>query len=396
MITLRRVLIIISFLIAGWVSWGIYSYLFDRSLPLVRVNGLESGSCYAGDLRCLVSVDKTSDISVWLDKKPVISKFRSKAGAENILPIPTKAINNGHHKLKIEVCDTTYNANQAINEYDFEIDNTPLQAAMIRSGMDNKVFQGRTLHLQFQANKELGDASIKAFAGTFSCYPESDNSTIYECFIPIAHEEVPSEYPIRVDITDKVGNTHVLEDKFQVMAYPFKKQTVAVNNDKMENEREVGLPSSQLYDAMRECTQKSSRKKLWKGPFFVPLELARVTCDYGTVRTTQVKGRYAHKALDIIGPLNCVVWAPHDGVVVIKDRFVIEGNTVVIDHGLGVLSMLCHLDSFADISVGDRVRRGNPIGIMGKTGFATGAHLHWEQRVNDVPIDPMQWTKTDF
>jgi murein DD-endopeptidase MepM/ murein hydrolase activator NlpD len=63
---------------------------------------------------------------------------------------------------------------------------------------------------------------------------------------------------------------------------------------------------------------------------------------------------------------------------------------------LGVLSLFFHLHDFAPIAVGDTVKKGNPIGTIGMTGYASGFHLHWEQRVNMIAIDPMQWTKQDF
>lgn len=397
MITVRRILSIVLVLLFIWISFKSYNYFFDRSLPELSINGLEPGACYSGDINCLVRVSKPSEVSVWLDKKPVISRFKlNRANLENSLPIPTKAISNGSHALRLEACDGSYNKNKAVYECEFNIDNTPLQAAIIKSGTDNKVFQGRTLHLQFQANKELDNAHVKALSGTYPCIPEGKNSTIYEAFIPVPCEEGPNEYPIRIEVKDRVGNNVVLDDKFQVMAYPFKKAVVHVSSEKMRGEHEAGIQTQQLEGALEECTRNSPPHKMWRGNFFIPLEMTRITGDYGTVRTTQEKGRYAHKALDLIGPVKCVVWAPHDGVVVIKERYVHTGNTVVLDHGLGVLSLLCHLDSFADISVGDKVRRGNPIGIMGSTGFAGGAHLHWEHRVNNIPVDPMQWTKTDF
>ena len=82
--------------------------------------------------------------------------------------------------------------------------------------------------------------------------------------------------------------------------------------------------------------------------------------------------------------------------VVIKDSFERYGNTIVIDHGFGVVTLYCHLDSFGDINIGDRIEKGNRIGVMGKTGYATNDHLHWEMLVNNVAVDPMQWTKIIF
>jgi murein DD-endopeptidase MepM/ murein hydrolase activator NlpD len=91
-----------------------------------------------------------------------------------------------------------------------------------------------------------------------------------------------------------------------------------------------------------------------------------------------------------------VIWSTQDGVVVLKERFEDAGNTIIVDHGHGLLSLFYHLDDFANIEVGQKIAQGNPIGFLGKTGYATGYHLHWEMRMNNTAIDPMQWTKSNF
>ena len=103
---------------------------------------------------------------------------------------------------------------------------------------------------------------------------------------------------------------------------------------------------------------------------------------------------YTHKGIDFSGQIRGTVWAPHDGIVIEKDRYAFSGNTVVIDHGCGVFSLLFHLDSFnPDIEIGQKIKKGNPVGKMGMTGFADGYHLHWEMRINNISVDPMEWTK---
>jgi murein DD-endopeptidase MepM/ murein hydrolase activator NlpD len=65
-----------------------------------------------------------------------------------------------------------------------------------------------------------------------------------------------------------------------------------------------------------------------------------------------------------------------------------SGGTVIIDHGLGVFSMLAHLSTF-DVREGDAVERRQIVGRVGATGRVTGAHLHWAIRVNDARVDPL-------
>jgi murein DD-endopeptidase MepM/ murein hydrolase activator NlpD len=65
---------------------------------------------------------------------------------------------------------------------------------------------------------------------------------------------------------------------------------------------------------------------------------------------------------------------------------------VVLDHGSGVFTGYWHLQELA-VRPGDRVEPGQLLGRVGSTGLSTGAHLHWELRVNGVPVDPLQWVK---
>ncbi len=381
----------------AWVGWIGYFYFFDIKTPAITISGLENKKSYAGEVQCIVSSDKTGHISIWLDDQPLINNF--KMGAHNEghpFIIPTKTISNGSHLLKAEFTDTTFNQNKSIAQYVFEVDNVPLQAAFVKSDSEFKVLQGRTLHLQFQVNKPIEKAQVRALADSYNCFPESKDSLIYECFIPIECEEKPSEYLLSVDIADKVGNALRLDNKFQVVMYPFKKQYLRINKDSANNEEDLTVSAKQLEEEIEKITKNSPLEKLWRGAFCTPIDVVQVTTPFGTVRTTQEKGRYSHKALDIINTPKSVVWAPQDGVVVLKESYANSGNTVIVDHGCGVISMFFHLDDFANINVGDKIAKGNPVGTLGKTGYAKGYHLHWEMRVNNVAIDPMQWTKTTF
>jgi murein DD-endopeptidase MepM/ murein hydrolase activator NlpD len=386
-----------AFLMVAWTGYKIHRYFFDDTVPQISMNGIDENGFYAGDISCKVASNKKGDLSVWLDGQPLISHYRlSVREHEHPFIIPSKTMNNGKHSIKIELVDASYAKHKAEIERSFYVDNTPLQAAFVRSEADYKVFQGRTLHLQFQANKEIKEAKVKVLSQEYDCFAESKNSSIYECFVPVSCEEAPNEYLLSIDMTDKVGNSLNLESKFQVVLFPFKKQTLQVSAEKVAEEKALGVDTAKLESVVDELIKQSPHEKLWRGPFVVPIDSARVTCDFGTIRTTQEKGRYAHKGLDLANMPKSVVWAPQDGIVVHKERYGFTGNTVILDHGWGMLSLFFHLDSFADIKVGQKVAKGNPIGTLGKTGYATGYHLHWEMRINNTQVDPMQWTKTNF
>ncbi len=384
----------------GFSGWRGYHYFFDKHAPVVYIHGANQDEYCADEVHCRLEGSdayKVADISVWLDGKLLVHKFKINAKQfEYPFAVDTKKLVNGLHVIKAEAVSGTYNGTRALLQRSFFVDNSPLQAAFLRSDADYKVLQGRTLHVQFQVNKDIKAATARALSHSYPCLQEAKNSPIYECFIPITCEEVPNEYPLSIEIVDNVGNIVVLENKFQILPFQFKKQVLRVDPAKVKEEKEAGIAAQELEIELERLAQQSPQKKLWQGVFYPPIDITAISTEYGTVRTTQERGRYAHKAVDVLNTPKSVVWATQDGIVVLKNRYAYSGNTVVIDHGYGILSLFFHLDTFADIAVGDIIKRGNPLGTLGKTGYASGYHLHWEMRINNIPVDPMQWIKLTF
>lgn len=384
--------------VGGWIGFNGYHYFLNHASPELLLSGVCDQGHYSGDVACCVSGShpyKVGKISVLLDNAPLVHNFSiSKQSFEYPFTLNTKTLNNGKHTLVVKVVDGTFHKNTAHISYDFQVDNVPLQAAFVRQSSESRVFQGRTLHVQFQVNKPLKESQISLLSKTYQCFPEAKNSLVYETYVPIECEEKPNEYPFTVTCVDPVNNNVQLEGKVQVVGYPFKKQTLHVSAEKIAQEKAVSESQQQLDFKLAQLTQDSPKEKMWNGAFYVPTEVKWVATEFGVVRTTQEKGVYTHKAIDIANNPKSVIWATQDGKVVVKERYAYSGNTVVIDHGYGVLSLFFHLDSFADsLQEGQVIKKGNPIGKLGKTGYASGYHLHWEMRINNTPVDPMQWTK---
>ncbi len=387
--------------IIGWIGVKTYHYFFDKKYPEVSLSGVVDGAYYAGDISCIIHgyhPYKVGKISVFLDGTPLIYNFSiGKCSFEHPFTINTRTLTNGEHTLKVKAVDGTFHKNEVVKESSFTIDNTPLQAAFVSQNSDLKVFQGKTLVVQFQASKPLKEAKVLAFSKQFNCVPEKVGSLVYEAFIPIDCEETPNEYLFTVNCMDQVENVVTLESKVQIVPFPFKKGNLIVSAEYVAKEKELGRSQQLLNDALTQLAARSPQQKLWQGQFCTPTDIIRIATEFGNIRTTQERGRYAHKAIDIVNHPRSVIWAPQEGVVVVKDRYAYSGNTVAIDHGCGIFSLLYHLDSFADgLEVGQRIKKGNPVGKLGKTGYANGYHLHWEMRINGTEVDPLQWTQLNF
>lgn len=391
-------LVAVSFV---WAGWHLYEYFFDTRLAVLTIEGIEENGYYAGDVPCVMRgyhPYKVSHLSVWLDGRPFVQSFRvNKRSCEYTYPMCTTKLSNGPHIMRVELVDGTRLHQTVSLERLFFVDNTNLQASFVRAHTEGeKIFQGRTLHVQFQTSTPIKEATASFINAVYNCFPESAHSTLYECFIPIACEEAPNEYMLTINATDFLGTTVQLERKVQIIGYPFKKQSLSVRPDKMKEEPAEAHAPDELEVDLAKLTAQSPQQKLWTGLFDIPLEVTGISTEFGVVRTTQERGKYAHKAVDLLARPRSVVWATQDGIIALKSRYQHSGLTVVIDHGWGVLSLYYHLDSVTDKPVGERVRKGSPIGTVGMTGYASGYHLHWELRVNNIPVDPLQWTVTGF
>lgn len=119
----------------------------------------------------------------------------------------------------------------------------------------------------------------------------------------------------------------------------------------------------------------------------------RISGRFGNQRVYVVKGKDVpkspHSGMDIAAPEGTPVKAPAAGLVTFADTgLYLTGGTLLIDHGHGVSTNFLHL-SRIDVKVGDRIEQGQVVGAVGKTGRATGPHLHWGMNWFDVRIDPL-------
>jgi hypothetical protein len=128
----------------------------------------------------------------------------------------------------------------------------------------------------------------------------------------------------------------------------------------------------------------------WGEPFMWPVT-GRISTLFGSQRIYQNGEAGAfHSGVDVARPVGTPVLAPADGVVILAtDRpFTLEGNLLMIDHGMGLNSAFLHLSKI-QVKAGDHVRRGQVIALSGMSGRATGPHLHWSMKWRDARIDPL-------
>lgn len=136
-----------------------------------------------------------------------------------------------------------------------------------------------------------------------------------------------------------------------------------------------------------EVFSNSAPTPLWRGRFSSPLHSAPSTDSFGTRRTFNGSLASIHRGLDYRARMGTPVLAANNGRVVLARSLYYEGNCIIVDHGLGLMTLYMHLSKF-DVKEGQLVRRGQIIAQSGKTGRATGPHLHLSVRWQGEYLDP--------
>lgn len=207
---------------------------------------------------------------------------------------------------------------------------------------------------------------------------------IYEALFGISVEMPPGAHTVVIQSPGE--QAPLAQMPFRVVDGRFPRQNISVNRATKALKPVPG--ELETIQALKETVSPIRR---WSHPFISPTPDCE-NSPFGVKRYHN--GVYIHdyhKGVDLRAPHGRPVKAIADGMVKIATRqFRLHGGTVGLDHGQGVNSVFIHL-SKVTVKTGDVVKKGDVIGSVGATGFATGPHLHWGLFVNGVPVNPDIW-----
>jgi murein DD-endopeptidase MepM/ murein hydrolase activator NlpD len=154
----------------------------------------------------------------------------------------------------------------------------------------------------------------------------------------------------------------------------------------------TGVATAGIGSGSRRLTSLADWVRAAEAPTLWPVE-GRVTSSFGE-RIDPFNGEGAfHSGVDISTAYGTPIIAPADGVVEFADFMSGYGRLVMIDHGHGITTRYGHMSAFA-VSPGQSIKRGQIIGYVGASGRVTSAHLHYEVRINDTPVNPYKYLRT--
>ncbi|MFH1415625.1 MAG: M23 family metallopeptidase [Elusimicrobiota bacterium] len=244
---------------------------------------------------------------------------------------------------------------------------------------------GDTLHFKIDEFSKKRDYTVTLWDSVLPFY---ETGGVLECYAGVPFGTEPGAYTIevhelkrgkenkRIDIHVEVSETSFPVDYLEFTPEKKSKITAA---DSMRERKFI----DEAYAAR-------TKRKYWTGDFDIPVK-GRISGVFGATRRSAGEILWVHRGVDIAGGMGSAINAPAAGEVLLaRNDFNMHGKTVIIDHGLGIVSIYIHLKDIY-IKEGDRMERGQLIGHLGNSGLATGPHLHWGIYVNSVPVDPLKW-----
>lgn len=174
---------------------------------------------------------------------------------------------------------------------------------------------------------------------------------------------------------------------FDVHQKEYATQYLTVTNKRMvdpnaEDLKRIAANTKEIRKAYARWTNQKSIEMNFQPPVN-----GRFSSSFGLRRFFNKQARKPHSGMDIASPKDTPVRAPADGTVITTGNYFFNGNTVFLDHGQGLITMYCHLDSI-QAKTGVKIEQGDVLGTVGMTGRVTGPHLHWSVSLNQTMVNP--------
>ncbi len=322
-------------------------------------------------------------------------------------------VKEGPAVLRVTARDAAlFKGNETVVEKNLALDSTPPTLELIAD--DRYVNFGGVGAIVYKASADTATSGVKigehyfpGFAGQVKGHPD-------RYLALFAHPyDTPPEARATLVATDKAGNTRELPLAYELKNVKYKKSTIALTDNFLQNKvaplltdgaARQGTPK-EVFVAVNKRLRKENEERitavtkqatptmLWKDAF-AQLSNSKVEANFADLRTYTYNGEPIdtayHLGYDLSVTKHTPIEAANSGTVAFAGDLGIYGNTVILDHGLGLFTLYGHLSSI-DAKVGDSVAKRQIIGKTGETGLAAGDHLHFGIYLAGVAVLPVEW-----
>lgn len=401
---------------------GAFAFLLfrDQEAPTITLSP-EIGIISPDTVFTLTVEDAQSDIaslSLQLHKKDQYSTIfektweQKKNGESLSFTLKKIPLQNGPLELIVKAVDGSFagfgKGNSVLRTYSFTVDTIPPRIQV--QSRTPYVRKGGSAIISYSLSEDVIKSGVAIGDYFFPAYRQANG--LYYCLFSFPYHMDVKAFSGKIIAKDLAGNSNAISlDAFPVNVV-FRNDTLRLPDSFLDKKSQEfmdvfpgNMTSLERYllvntkmrkensNTLLELAQNTSPTILWSGAF-LNLRGASSHAKFADHRFYKYNGKtvdeQTHLGIDMASVANAKVVAGNTGTIIYADDLGIFGNCIIIDHGLGLQSLYSHL-SRIDVRAGQNVKRGERIGLTGKTGLAGGDHLHLGFMVNGLPVQPLEW-----
>ena len=322
-------------------------------------------------------------------------------------------LHDGTATIEIIVTDHSLRKNTRAVTFEVVIDTIPPRISPV--SFSNYINPGGSCVIVYNLSESVPLSGVQVDNDFFPSYPETTAGGMrHISYFAIPMDAAKKTLKISILAEDNAGNISLCPVSFHIRNKNFRRDRMNISQHFLEmkmpefQHRYKDLRGTTLIEAfsrinreMRANNLKTIEKickdarpeQFWEGTF-LRMKNAATMATFGDRRTYYNDGREisksVHMGVDLASTRNAPVEASNGGVVAFTGYLGIYGNTIIIDHGMGIFSLYGHLSS-VNVDKGQAVGKGVVIGRTGNTGMAGGDHLHFSMIVGGKFVNPVEW-----
>jgi murein DD-endopeptidase MepM/ murein hydrolase activator NlpD len=252
--------------------------------------------------------------------------------------------------------------------------------------------QGNLLLIDLKSTKAFAEVRGEWGGRGVPLWSENASESQRKGLLAVDLEKEPGEYELKVTGETAGGEKMSCSAMVTVRKGQFATEKLQVGKQFVEPSPEQIKRADEERQKLRDIFDRVTPERLWDGKFRIPLDGVTSGSNFGRRRILNGNPGSPHGGADLPGTTGTPVHAAQRGRVVLAEDLFFAGNTVVVDHGLGIYTFYGHLSEI-DVKVGDALQTGAVLGKVGATGRVTGPHLHWGLTVERARVNPLQLVK---
>lgn len=249
--------------------------------------------------------------------------------------------------------------------------------------------QGSLLRLDVRSATAIKDLKGEWNEHAIPFWPDARIKNLEHGLLGIDLELAAGKYNLAIAAELANGKAAKCSAEISVKAGNFAVEKLTVAKEYAELSAEDIARAEKEGQRLREVFATVTPEKLWQGRFRLPLDGAHPAKNFGQRRVLNGNPESPHTGMDFPAAAGTPIHAAQAGRVVLAENLFFSGNTVVVDHGLGIYTFYGHMERM-DVADGDTVKVGTVLGLVGATGRVTGPHLHWALKVATARVNPLQ------